>query len=129
MNPRKNPDPDELRLRAEERLMNATPPRDAMRDPSQLNRIIHELQVHQIELEMQNEELFRSRAQQEWLKDRYFEFYDFSPAGFVSLDRDGKILQINLTGAFLLGGSDPSWWASASTPSWSWRIAPPSSPS
>ena len=103
MNPRKNPDPDELRLRAEERLMNATPPRDAMRDPSQLNRIIHELQVHQIELEMQNEELFRSRAQQEWLKDRYFEFYDFSPAGFVSLDRDGKILQINLTGAFLLG--------------------------
>jgi len=70
---------------------------------TELQRLVHELQVHQIELEMQNEELVYSREQAEALKDRYFEFYDFSPTGFVSLDPRGAIIQANLTCARLLG--------------------------
>jgi PAS domain S-box-containing protein len=65
--------------------------------------LVHELQVHQIELEMQNEELMQSRAKMEESLDRYSELYDFSPAGYFTLDADGKILQVNLTGTRMLG--------------------------
>ncbi|MCX7176073.1 MAG: histidine kinase [Proteobacteria bacterium] len=65
-------------------------------------RLLHELQVHQIELELQNEELRDSRAEVESLKDRYADFYDFSPTWLVSLDRNGAIIQINLAGSRML---------------------------
>ncbi len=68
-----------------------------------LRHLVHELEVHQIQLEMQNEELARSRAEVEALLSRYTDLYDFAPVGYFSLDRDGTILQLNLTGANLLG--------------------------
>ena len=66
-------------------------------------RLLHELQVHEIELEMQNHELRESRASLETALTRYTELYDFAPVGYLTLGVDGQIAEINLTGATLLG--------------------------
>ncbi len=66
-------------------------------------RLIHELEVHQIELEMQNEELVQARAEAEEIYRQYTDLYDFAPIGYFTLTRDGTILQANLAGATLLG--------------------------
>ena len=67
------------------------------------HRLLHELQVHQIELEMQNEELERSRGEVEEGLARYTDLYEFAPVGYLTLSREGEIRQINFTGARLLG--------------------------
>lgn len=66
-------------------------------------RLINELQVHQIELEIQNEELKRTRAELEDGLERYTDLYDFAPAGYFTLLKDGTVKQVNLYGARLLG--------------------------
>jgi PAS domain S-box-containing protein len=93
----------ELRRRAEARLVEDRAKSSPGQAVDDVQRLVHELQVHQIELEMQNEELRRSRAEVEALLERYTELYDFAPVGYVTLGRDGAILQVNLTGAHLLG--------------------------
>jgi two-component system CheB/CheR fusion protein len=96
-------DAAELRRQAEMR-MEADKSREAPAHPTQDNqRLHHQLQVHQIELEMQNEELHRSRAEVEAGLERYTDLYDFAPVGYLTLDRDGTIRQANLTVADLLG--------------------------
>ena len=70
---------------------------------SDTRRLVHELQVHQIELEMQNEELMQTRAELEAALRQYTDLYDFAPVGYFTLARDGTILQVNLAGANLLG--------------------------
>ncbi|MEO6244438.1 MAG: PAS domain S-box protein, partial [Opitutaceae bacterium] len=65
--------------------------------------MLHELQVHQIELEMQNEELRNTQAEVEAAAARYADLYDFAPVGYFTLDFDGAITQANLAGAQLLG--------------------------
>jgi PAS domain S-box-containing protein len=66
-------------------------------------RLVHQLQVHQIELEMQNEELRESRAQTEALLARYTDLFDFAPAGLFTIEKNGTLSEVNLTGASLLG--------------------------
>jgi PAS domain S-box-containing protein len=67
------------------------------------HRLLHELQVHQIELEMQNSEMQESRDRMEVLLEKYTDLYDYAPVGYLSLDEQGKILEVNLSGATLLG--------------------------
>ncbi len=63
----------------------------------------HELEVHRIELELQNEELRRSQAELELARNRYEELYDYAPVTYLTLSDQGVITAINLTGAALLG--------------------------
>ena len=66
-------------------------------------RILHELQVHQIELEMQNEEMGRAQAELNAARTRYFDLYDLAPVGYVTISEQGVILEANLTAATLMG--------------------------
>ncbi|MFC1634396.1 ATP-binding protein [Planctomycetota bacterium] len=92
----------ELRKNAEEKLKKKPADRQKLQvnNPSE---VIHELEVHQIELEMQNEELRRSQVQLEESRSRYSDLYDFAPIGYFVFDSNGLILEVNLSGATLLG--------------------------
>jgi signal transduction histidine kinase/ActR/RegA family two-component response regulator/PAS domain-containing protein len=92
-----------LRQRAEERLRKEKPERDFPSHDEDQKRLLHELQVHQIELEMQNEELQRTRDEIQIALNGYTDLYDFAPIGYATLDRKGMIRKINLTGANLIG--------------------------
>ncbi len=66
-------------------------------------KIIHELRVHQIELEMQNDELHRTQVKLDIERERYFDFYNMAPVGYFTIGEQGLILEANLTAATLLG--------------------------
>lgn len=89
-----------LRKRAEEKLAAQQFVEPAEGD---IDRALHELRVHQIELEMQNEELCRAQLDLETSRARYFDLYELAPVGYFTLSEDGLIQQVNLTAAGLLG--------------------------
>jgi PAS domain S-box-containing protein len=93
----------ELRRRAKDRLPADTTKRTPAETEPEAQRFVHELQVHQIELEMQSEELWQSPAEAEAGLEHYTELYDFAPVGYLTLGRDGAISKVNLAGADLLG--------------------------
>jgi len=93
----------DLRRRAVQRLKERQPDQVASTSEHDLQRLVHELQVHQIELEMQNEELQRAHRALEESLAQYAELYDFAPVGYFTLDGSSKILRVNLAGARLLG--------------------------
>ncbi len=66
-------------------------------------RLLHELQVHQIELELQNQELHHAQFKLSAEKARYLELYDFAPVGYLTLSEKGLIIQANLAASTLLG--------------------------
>jgi PAS domain S-box-containing protein len=67
-------------------------------------KLIHELEVHHIELEMQNEELAKAKIHAaELATQKYDELYDFAPSGFFTLSKEGQILELNLCGSKMLG--------------------------
>jgi PAS domain S-box-containing protein len=68
-----------------------------------MDKLVHELQVHQIELEMQNEELRNSRKELEELHEKYYDLYNFAPVGYFTLDATTAVTEVNVTGADLLG--------------------------
>jgi diguanylate cyclase (GGDEF)-like protein/PAS domain S-box-containing protein len=71
--------------------------------PEAVRQMVHELRVHQIELEMQNEELRRLQVELDTTRARYFDIYDLAPVGYCTLSEQGLILEANLTAATLLG--------------------------
>ena len=89
-----------LRAQAEERLGKFPPSSSAA---MLTNGALHELQVHQIELEMQNEQLQETQVALAESRDRYQDLYDFAPVGYITLSDKGQIAEINLAGASLLG--------------------------
>ncbi len=94
-----------LRKRAEEVLDDKSSDREDISalSPEEVQRLVHELRVHQIELEMQNEDLRQAQVKLEELKDRYLDLYDFAPVGYLTLNEKGLILEANLTAVRLLG--------------------------
>jgi len=100
----KTPTQDSVQLR---RLAEACVCQDAAQPRPQAEhdskRLLHELEVHQVELEMQNAELLRAREEQERLLEQYTELYDFAPVGYFTINSEGVIRASNLAGATLLG--------------------------
>ena len=94
-----------LRDAAEAQLQEAGAASTAPTGPADadLLRLVHELQVHKVELEMQNSELRESRAELEAALARYTELYDFAPVGYLTLTAAGLIAEINLTATTMLG--------------------------
>lgn len=88
-----------LRKQAEEKLKKAIRESDQMPDEAALSikELIHELQVHQIELEMQNKELQQTQKKLKTSKQKYSNLYDFAPVSYLTLDKDAKILKANVT--------------------------------
>jgi PAS domain S-box-containing protein len=90
-----------LRKKAEA-LLRATKDDVAALPSDEARHLVHELQVHQIELEMQNEELRRGQIDLEAARDRYTDLYDFSPVGHLTLDMQHRVVEANLTAGTLL---------------------------
>lgn len=93
----------ELRRRAERRLSDHPAKPAPHPTAADTQRLFHELEVHQIELELQNAELQKTRDDMEAALERYTDLFDFAPVGYFSIDAEGLILEVNLTGAALLG--------------------------
>jgi len=91
----------EARLRKQHKNQRSKP--EEPKSAFDIQRLLHELQVHQVELEMQNNELQEARDRTEMLLEKYTDLYDFSPVGYLCMDEEGRILEVNLTGAALLG--------------------------
>lgn len=92
-----------LRLKAEEKLKKNNMKAGTGINESDTKKLLHELQVHQIELEMQNEELQEAYHTVEKALEKYTMLYDFAPAGYFTLDKDSIICDVNFTGAEMLG--------------------------
>ena len=95
----------ELRTRAEEAMQKRPPDNLELAELSneEMHSFLQEIQVHQIELEMQNDELCRAQLDLEAARDKYTDLYDFAPVGYFTIKEKGIIEQANLTGAALLG--------------------------
>jgi len=93
----------DLRQHAEKLCCAKTPPTSTLLAGPEAGRLLHELQVQQIELELQNSELCRVRSELERTLEGYTDLYVFAPVGYFSLDRESSIRTVNLSGAKLLG--------------------------
>lgn len=93
----------ELRDLAEKQYETTSGSQDKTRSEADLRMLVHELGVRRIELEMQNEELFRTQQELEASEKKYRDLYDFAPIGYATLDAEGTIHEINLAGASLIG--------------------------
>lgn len=91
-----------LRLKAEEKLKKKKKT-DKPVIEADVKKLLHELQVHQIELEMQNEELREANETAEIALKKYTILFDFAPVGYFTLEKDGSISDLNFTGAEILG--------------------------
>jgi two-component system, cell cycle sensor histidine kinase and response regulator CckA len=93
---------DAIRTRSEITAAADLPPLSEM-SHGDVIELVHELRVHQIELETQNDELRRVQLELAESRDRYWDLYDAAPVGYLTLSPTGKILEANLTASVLLG--------------------------
>jgi diguanylate cyclase (GGDEF)-like protein/PAS domain S-box-containing protein len=91
--------PDKLRINSEAILGKLTA--EDSNDPAKF--LVHEIMLHKLELEMQNEELRRANFKMEEARDRYLDIYETAPIGYITINRGGLISEINLSGSVLLG--------------------------
>ncbi len=91
-----------LRRKAEEKLRQMQNYDEQQSKEADVKKLLHELQVHQIELEMQNEELKQAYQISEAALKKYTLLYDFAPMGYITLDADGGICDLNFTAAEML---------------------------
>ena len=96
-------DGDDLRRKAEDHLRASERRAAGAVSEADARSLIHELQVPQIELEMQNAELHRAQAAIEEASEKYRDLFDFAPVGYFLWDFEGRILEVNLAGAALVG--------------------------
>jgi len=94
---------ESLRKKAEKKLKSLSKTELKELSAEDTIRLIHELRIHQVELEMQNEELKRAHTEIEESSVKYSDLYDFAPVGYFTFDKNGLILEANLTGTGLLG--------------------------
>ncbi|MDO9553818.1 PAS domain-containing sensor histidine kinase [Rhodonellum sp.] len=92
-----------LRKKAEELLKTSHPDMEGTNLDAKTLKLIHELEVHQIELELQNDELIRAKIDAQNAADKYIELYDFAPSGYFTLSQEGIILEVNLFGSQMIG--------------------------
>jgi len=92
-----------LRQKAEESLREKPVRSLPLQSEAQTLRLIHELEVYQIELEMQNEELILATKKAELAAEKHAALYDFAPTGYFTLTNSGEIMELNLCGAQMLG--------------------------
>ena len=92
-----------LRQKAEEILKSSSIQFNSKKIEGETLRLIHELDVYQIELELQNEELVLSKIRAEKEAEKYANLYDFAPSGYLTLSREGEIVELNFSSANLLG--------------------------
>jgi len=92
----------ELRQRAEV-ILAEDPQAIRTMATADIQKLIQELNVYQIELEMQNEELRRVQLELQETRDKYLDLYDFAPTGYFTLDRNSLIVEVNFAGSELLG--------------------------
>ena len=92
-----------LRKQAEELLSKEVKKSIGQLTEAETYKLLHELQVHQIELESQNDELIQAKEQALIASEKYIELYDFAPSGYFTLSPKGNIIGLNLTGAKMLG--------------------------
>lgn len=97
-------EPADPRVLAEEQLNAMAPETPLSRSFADTELFIHEMELHQIELEIQSSEMSLARVEVETALEQYRDLYDLAPVGYLTLDRDGVIRAVNLTGAGLLGG-------------------------
>ena len=100
--PAPTPRPETLRQRAEKKSTRS-PKHPTAHSPEEMRKTLHELQVHQIEMGMQNEELRRAQVELDASRARYFDLYDLAPVGYFTISEAGLITEANLTAAKLLG--------------------------
>jgi signal transduction histidine kinase len=102
MDLRGDPKRDLLRKKAE-RILSQKEDSFRKMPVEDIKRVIHELDVYQVELDMQNDELRKAQGEIEQSRAKYVGLYDFSPVGYFTLTAAGRIEEVNLTGAKLLG--------------------------
>lgn len=91
-----------LRRKAEEILSKRR--KQTSKEPARdIQKLVHELEVHQIELEMQNDELRNKQMEIAEARDRYLDLYEYAPIGYFTFDKTGTVVEVNLTGANLIG--------------------------
>jgi signal transduction histidine kinase len=93
----------ELRRTAEKQMRTHATVEDPQRTETDMLKLVQELEIHQIELELQNVELLQARGDLETVLEKYIGLFDFAPVGYFTLDRNSAISAINLCGAKLLG--------------------------